>query len=302
MSADQIIRLLEDKGPLTGAQLVEATGMEVFSLWSACKRVPEIQFELVGKRFLRLDRAVQDFARLSPSIRREFLTYTLLGLESQEELIRVRAASLKDRIRSISAAKLELARESVNAAVNSLGEKDEIFQRTCFVIAGDVVYDMSHTVPRPEKSTGEMVRGSDLDIIGIVDDGFPEELFKALDKAIHKRKHFLLVHPEYREEIDYILKNLTRVREQVRFNVFESMVACKILHEGNLLLGSESVFGRVKRQLEEANIPQKLDEMERSARLGRDDAERQLLDLPANSIDSRSIHLFYTREEGDEIY
>jgi hypothetical protein len=42
--------------------------------------------------------------------------------------------------------------------------------------------------------------------------------------------------------------------------------------------------------------------MEARARSGREDAESQLLDLPADAIDSRFIHLYYTKEEGDEIY
>lgn len=302
MTANEIIRLLEDKGPLTGAQLVDATGMEVFALWSTCMKLPGIRFQIVSTRFLRLDRAVYGFARLSPSIRREFLTYTLLGMDNQIGSLRAKAESLRNGIKEISSAKLKLARESMESAVESLEERDEVLDKACFIIAGDVVYDMSHTVPRPEKSTGEMVRGSDLDIIIVVEDDLPKNLFKALDKAIYKKKHFLLVHPNYREEIDYILKNMKRVREQLRFDVFESMVACKILREGNFLHGSLSLFGKVKNLLEEFGIPQKLDEMERHALIGREAAEKHLLDLPVDSIDSESVHLFYTREEGEEIY
>ncbi len=299
---DEIREILERRGPLTGAQLVEATRMEVFALWRKCKRMQGVRLEIAGTRFLRLDRAVHDFARLSPSIRREFLTYTLVGLETSREELESRAAALRNRIREISTAKLELARESIGAAVDSLDERDEILKRTCFVIAGDVVYDMSHLVPRPEKSTGEMVRGSDLDIIGIADDGLPQPLFDALDKAIYRKKHFLLVHPDYREEIDYILKRLARVREQFRFDSFESMVASKILFEGNFLLGSELLFQETKGSLMESGVPRKLADMEERALFGRSAAERHLLDLPAGSIDSESIHLFYTREEGEEIY
>lgn len=302
MTANEINRLLEEKGPLTGAQLVEATGMEVFALWSTCKNLPAALFDIVGTRFLRLDRAVHGYARLSPSIRREFLTYTLLGIESQFALLKETATALKSEIKGISSAKLELARESMASAIESLEERNAIIDKTCFIIAGDVVYDMSHTVPRPEKSTGEMVRGSDLDIIAIVDDDLPDSLFKALDKAIYKKKHFLLVHPNYREEIDYIIKNMARVREQVRFDSFEAMVACKILREGKLLHGSASLFGKVKALLKEFQIPQKLDEMERQALLGRTSAEKHLLDLSPDSFDSESVHLFYTREEGEEIY
>ena len=302
MSLSQIKAILNDRGPLTGAQLVESTRMDVFALWGACKRLPEIRFGIAGTRFLRLDRAIRGFARLSPSIRREFLTYTLLGLQSQLIRLDEATAALRASIKEVSSAKMNLARESMASVVQSLDERDEIRERTCFIIAGDIVYDMSHTVPRPEKSTGEMVRGSDLDIIAIVEDDLPETLFKALDKAIYRRKHFLLVHPNFREEIDYILKNMSKVREQLRFDSFESMVACKILREGNLLHGSPVVYGKVKDLLREFKIPQKLDEMERNALLGREAAEKHLLNLPEDSIDGESVHLFYTREESEEIY
>jgi hypothetical protein len=49
-------------------------------------------------------------------------------------------------------------------------ERDHIINQTCFIIAGDVVFGMAHAEPRPEASTGELVKGSDLDIIVIADD------------------------------------------------------------------------------------------------------------------------------------
>ncbi len=302
MSPEEIIAVLGQRGAVTGAQLVEATGMEVFALWRTCKKLPQVRFEAVGSRFLRLDRAVSGYARLSPSIRREFLTYTLLGLEDRQPMLNAAAAGLRRTTVEVSAAKLALAKESMMSVVKSIEEGSVIAEKACFIIAGDVVYNMSHTVPRPEKSTGEMVRGSDLDIVVVVDDDVPAGLVRELDKAIYRRKHYLLVHPNYREEIDYILKNLARVREQVRFANFESMVACKILREGALLCGSDSLFSRIKNLLEEFGILRKLDELERQALLGREAAERHLLELPAGEIDRESIHLFYTREEGEEIY
>jgi hypothetical protein len=302
MSSNQIVRLLEEKGPLTGAEVVASTRREVFDLWRECRNLAEIHVEVVGTRFLRLDRAVRGYARLSPSIRREFLTYTLLGLKSRQEAFQAAAGILRGNIAEISAAKLALARDSMASAVEALEERDLILDKACFLIAGDVVYHMSHMVPRPEKSTGEMVRGSDLDIIVIVNDDLPESLFSGLDRAIYRKKHFLLVHPNFREEIDYIIKNIARVKEQLRFDTFESMVACKILREGRFLYGSSSLFGEVKDLLEESDVAQRLDEMERQAVQGRHAAEELLLGLPADAVDSESIHLFYTREEGEEIY
>jgi len=297
-----IAGLLEKEGPLTGAELVERTRMEVFSLWIACKCSPSVHFETIGTRFLRLDRAVHGYARLSPSIRREFLTYTLVGLKSQAEVLTRKAESLRDDIRRISGAKLDLARASVASALDSLPGKDDFLSKICFIIAGDITYEMSHLVPRPEKSTGELVRGSDLDIIVVADNDLPAEEVRQIDRAIYRKKHYLLVHPDYREEIDYILKNLDRVKEQLLFDTFESMVACKILNEGKYLHGSQGLFQAIKTLVAEHGIPERLREMELQAIASREQAEARLLELGGELSEAEALHLFYTKEEGEEIY
>jgi len=113
--------------------------------------------------------------------------------------------------------------------VQLLPEWESIKDRICFIIAGDIVYEMAHAVPRPEISTGIMVRGSDLDIIAIAEDDVPPEALQALDAAILRRKHLLLVQPNYQEEIDYLVKNIAKVRAQLMFDSFQHMIAGKIM-------------------------------------------------------------------------
>jgi len=302
MTDNEIIPILEHEGPLTGAELVERTRLEVFALWRACKCSRAIKLETIGKRFLRLDRVVSGYARLSPSIRREFLTYTLAGLEGHSGELSSRAESLGNDIRRISREKLDLARESVSSAMDSLRDRDAILEKVCFLIAGDITYEMSHVVPRPEKSTGEFVRGSDLDIIVITEDDLPAESARLLDQAIYKKKYFLLVHPDYREEIDYLVKDISRVREQLRFDTFESMVACKILDEGVFLYGNQALFQRVKRLVAERGIPERLSGMQAQAVGNRESALARLLELEGKLSEAEAYHLFYTREESEEIY
>jgi hypothetical protein len=163
-----------------------------------------------------------------------------------------------------------------------------------------VVYDMSHTVSRPEKSTGEMVRGSDLDIIVVTEDDLDPRIIRSLDQAIHKRKHQLLVND--REEIDYLIKSLSRVREQLKFDIFSSMVASKILDEGQLLYGNPAVYQTVKNLIIEYGIPERLSGMAQQAANSRALAEAQLLDVSAEKEHSEYLNLFYTHAEEDEIY
>jgi len=122
MKSQEIVKMLRETGPQTGWQLLEQTHMEALPLWQLCRQTPEVRFECIGKRFVRLDRAVEGYARLSPSIRREFLTYTILGLESQTAAIDTKALQLRQEIRKISQAKRDLAREAMADIVESLPE------------------------------------------------------------------------------------------------------------------------------------------------------------------------------------
>jgi hypothetical protein len=300
MTEDQIAAILAETGPITGAQLVERTRMQALPLWQLCRKAPSVELETAGRRFLRLDRNVQGYARLSPSIRREFLTYTFAGLESQSDALKAKVAAFRQETERISQNKLEIARESIASAVATLPDQAAILEKACFLIAGDVVYDMSHTVSRPEKSTGEMVQGSDLDVVVVAEDTTPSEILNALDTAIHKRKHLLLVND--REEIDYLIKTMSRVREQLKFDLFPSMVACKILDESRLLYGNPAVYQTVKNLLAEQDIPRRLKALEQQATASRESAEAELLDASAQRDQGAFYNLFYTRAEEDEIY
>jgi hypothetical protein len=302
MSSQAVMSALRESGPLTGAELLERTGMEALELWRECTGDPDMSSRVVGRRFLRLDRAVEGYARLSPSIRREFLTYTLLDLADRQERLNARAERLAADIVRISAAKRRLAGEAVASAVAGMAERDLAVERACYILAGDITYDMAHRVSRPEHSTGKMVRGSDLDIIVVTDDDVPTTLVEALDEAIYKKKYFLLVSPSYREEIDYLIKNLAAVHRQVRFDTFESMVACKILTEGEQLFGSRRIFETLKALLAANGIPERLDRMAKEAVRNRSEAESALREDQLANAESASLKLFYTTEEGDEIY
>jgi hypothetical protein len=302
MKSQDIVKMLRETGPQTGWQLLEQTHLEALPLWQLCRQTPEVRFECIGKRFVRLDRAVEGYARLSPSIRREFLTYTVLGLESQTAAIETKALHLRQEIRQISQAKLDLAREAMADIVESLPEWESMREQVCFIIAGDITYEMAHAVPRPEISTGKMVRGSDLDIVVIAEDSVAKEALKALDEAILRKKHFLLVHPNYQEEIDYLVKDIAKVRQQLLFDSFQHMIASKIIHEGELLFGSAAVFQKVKAMVGEFGVPEKLAGLEQRAIEDRKQAEISLLQSDPAQPDAAFINLFYTREEGDEIY
>ncbi len=87
------------------------------------------------------------------------------------------------RIREISRYKFGLAREMV-AEIVSAGTGNIV----SFIIAGDIVYDMAHDVPRPERSTGKLVKGSDIDSCDVVVDDMPDASIKKLDELIYQKE------------------------------------------------------------------------------------------------------------------
>ena len=172
----------------------------------------------------------------------------------------------------------------------------------CFIIAGDVVFNMAHTEYRPEKSTGKMVRGSDLDIVIVHHDDLDPELIAEFDSLLYKRKYLMLAHPILQEELDYIIKPFSMVERQVGFDTFKHMVACKILDEGEFLLGNETMFNRIKDLLDEHEIPERIGELTTGARKRRLEAEKILQAQPEKVHTPEFDRLFFYREESDEIF
>ncbi len=297
-----VIEILESCGPLTGKELLKKVDSDEFSLWAFCNQSDQIITGIIGKRYLRLDMHVEEYARLSPSILREFYGYTIIGTAKYTEEIAQKAALLEKEIAEISQKKFELAQNIIAALVDSHQESELIKNCACFIIAGDVVYGMSHAEPRPELSTGELVKGSDLDIIVVVEE-LPEAVIKSLDLAIYSEKYKLLMSPSGREEIDYIVKDISKVREQLKFKDFKSMVAAKILNEADFLYGSAALFNKVKQMLVEKGIPDRIDFLEKKAIVNRRDAEAYLLQkAKVSSLEEESMKLFHTAGEKEEIF
>jgi hypothetical protein len=296
----EIIGLVEERGPLTGSEILESTGGDGLLLWRTCKLSKSLNIRTVGLRYLRLDRRIEGFARLSPSILREFLTYSVIGRPRDEATLNQKAKEVSSHIEAVSRAKSEVAYSVVSSLVGKLESEISIYNQVCFIIAGDIVYNMAHDVPRPERSTGKLVKGSDMDLVVVVDDQFPKASMDRLDEAIYQEKYRILITPHLREEIDYIVKNLDRVREQLRFDTFKHMVACKLLQEGTLLYGSEELFHILKSMLRDHGVIQKLEKLEKRARVFRKKAEDHLLTEDPQKIREESLNLFYPSEESEE--
>lgn len=294
--------LLTTHGPCTGAELLALAGIEVLPLWQTCCTQPDIVMQHAGRRYLRLDKKVEGYARLSPSIRREFLTYTVIGTNEQQEAVVARRLTMQQEFARISQYKRAFARDIIQRIIDTSPHREQLQAHLCCLIAGDVTYGMAHTVERPEPSTGRPVRGSDLDVIFVSDEHLTAEVLTSLDQTLYREKWNMLVLPQIREEIDYVIKDVAKVVTQLQFDSFRHMVACKILHESEFLCGNATLFARIKHLVDEAGIAGKLACMEDRAIREREAAEKQLAGHPVAEQIQSWQHLFYTSEEQEEIY
>jgi hypothetical protein len=297
---ERVIDLLERTGPLTGAEIHEALGGETFAVWKACMLSPRLVTRRVGRRYLRVDRRVDGYARLSPSVLREFLTYTVVGLSQDPAAIELREQELQDHVKNVSQKKLELATRIVADVAARFTVEADAEKRFCAVLAGDIVYEMAHDVNRPERSTGAMVRGSDLDIVVIVSDDASGELVTQLDRAIYQEKFRYLKNPAFREEIDYVVKRFSKLREQAEFDTIQRMVACKIFDEAVLLCGSTGLFAAGKALLSERGLIDRLRAMEESAIRAREQDERHLLTTDEQVLRGEDSSVFCNSDEAEE--
>ncbi|MBN1142652.1 MAG: hypothetical protein JXB25_12790 [Deltaproteobacteria bacterium] len=296
----RIIDLIAAQGPCTGLELKKESELDSLALWRACKTSPELQVRCLGRRYLRLDRRVDGFARLSPSILREFLTYSVVGLIREPVPLEKRCRQVIGRIHEITRYKYDLARQLVAEVMAELRDEVPDSLPACFILAGDIVHDMAHDVPRPEHSSGKLVKGSDIDLVVVVDDLYSESDLARLDGIIYRKKYRLLIDPAVNEELDYKVKRLAVVRKQADFADFPHMVAIKILHEGLLLAGSEDLFDTVKAIIKNQGLLEKLDGLEELARSLRKQAETDILEGRLGPAEIKKMGFFYSAEEFEE--
>nr|NLI50087.1 hypothetical protein [Propionibacterium sp.] len=297
---DAVRRVLGERGPQTGAELHAAVGGEVFGLWKTCRRTDLVATQAIGRRYVRLDRTVEGYARLSPSILREFMTYTVIGLPDQRADLDRAARRLQARTKAISRAKLRVAGRFVAEVFDPLEERGLDPAHFCVLIAGDVVYDMSHDVARRESSTGGRVDGSDLDLVVLADDDAPDEAVETIDAAIRQRKWLYLRNPASREEVDYVVKRFSRLVEQSAFDTFQHMVACKVFDEARFLRGNHALHEAGRRLLAERGIVDRLRELEAQAIERRASREEFLLSVEGDRLPAEAQPQFYTDDEAAE--
>ena len=116
----EIVKLIKNKGPLRGSEIQDAVGKDTILLWKSCMLSDELIVRQLGTRYLRLDRNVEGFFRLSPSIMREYLTYSVIGLARYPSKLEQRAQEIIYTIKKISRNKFDLVQTIVSDIIRCL--------------------------------------------------------------------------------------------------------------------------------------------------------------------------------------
>ncbi|MEM0986365.1 MAG: hypothetical protein AAGJ32_08970 [Pseudomonadota bacterium] len=291
----RIHQTLSAHGALLGKELCEYLDGEPFlAVWQACFSDDTIQISHFSRYYLRFDITRADMVRLSPSILRDFLSFTLISLPGQRETVIDRQVELSNTHREISREKMRIAR---TVMIEALADVDqELKARLCAFIAGDLAYFLGHSEPREIKATGERVRGSDIDII-IVHDDLPDDVVEAIDSALSKAKYYYLSHPGWRQELDFIVKPIERMYDQFNYSDIHEKIASKIVYESLFLAGSVSLYGMIMEEMRASGAGAKIEADFEYGLADRKSALHQLLQADPYALNENTQSLFYFYQE-----
>ncbi len=290
-----VVATIRNNGPLLGKELADLLPEQNYlKLWQACFTSSEVLISYFSRYYLRYDITREDSVRLSPSILRDFLSFTLFSLSDQRDQVIDRQVTLSNHHRQVSMQKLRIARSILRQIMRKIPA--QYHQIIAAFIAGDIAYFLAHREPREVASIGEMVNGSDIDII-IVHDGLPDEYIELIDTEMMSFKLYYIRHPDYREEVDYICKSKPTMFGQLAYQNIDQKIASKIAYEAIFLAGSVELFAEIKNQVEASGTQ---DLIERDFLHGLEDrkqAMHTLLNVDADKLDKNTESLFFFSQE-----
>ncbi|KCZ57045.1 hypothetical protein HY29_07825 [Hyphomonas beringensis] len=292
----RIEAMLAEKGPRLGKELAEdMRDVPQLALWQACYQSRKLHVSHFASYYLRFDITREDQVRLSPSILRDFLSFTLFGLPGQRDKMIERQGTLSNMHREISREKLSVAQSVMKQVFVTLGR--EIRSQLCAFIAGDLAYYLAHNEPREHMASGEMVKGSDIDIIIILSEALPEDVQERIDTEMTALKNYYLRHPEYRHEIDFICKRKSVMERQFQYSDIHDKIASKIAYESMFLGGSLTLYMEVRDAMVRTGVDRLIEADFEHALKDRKHAMQRLLEARSDMIDDETRSLFYFSQE-----
>lgn len=292
----KIINILNSEGPLLGKEIMEHFERRDYTnVWKTCFQCSIFHVSHFARYYLRYDIAREDHIRLSPSILRDFLSFTIISLPHQRSQVIDRQIILSNKHREISMRKLKIARDALLDI--DLDLREALDRKSCSFISGDISYFLAHDEPREAHGTGELVRGSDIDIITVYEDDTDPDLIKRADEAMLQKKHILLKQPSVREEIDFIYKPYQKIREQFSYDDIKQKIACKILYESLFIAGSLQLYAKLQQDMEDAGVTKKIEADFLTALEERNTAIKTIMSSQHDLNDSNLQSLFFFSQE-----
>ncbi len=294
--SDAVKARLAEAGPMLGKELHQHfPDVPHLALWQACFQDLEIHVSHFAGYYLRYDVTRKDLIRLSPSVLRDFLSFTLVSLPRQRGAALARQVEISNMHREISQRKIALAR---NILSDIFGKLDfSAGRQVCAFIAGDNAYFLGHDEPREVRELGQLVKGSDIDVIIIHEDGLDASLVEMIDTEMMKAKNYFLRHPDHRQEIDFICKPRSKMFRQFRYLSIQEKIASKIAYESLFVAGSVQFYTQIIEQLEFSGVKDKIEADFRRAATGRQTAMQILLEADHEHLDENTESLFFFSRE-----
>jgi len=294
----EIQKVLEKYGPQTGSQLSEKLPeFTDIALWRQCYISPTIRVANCARYYLRYDVTRGNELRLSPSILRDFLTFSLVHLTDQMVEIVEAGTKLANRFRTISLSKLSWARE---ALLQLDDELQQILYDHCVVfLSGDIAYYLAHQTKRKHSQLGVEINGSDIDIVVVTNRGAPPEKIAMIESQLLTTKKIYLTSPEIGEELDFIVKPIETMLGQLDYGDIHQKIASKILYESYFLMGRVDIYQTLMQHLKIRGTWDKIERDFETALGQRQDTIAKILALApdASTEDEEVASLFFASKE-----
>lgn len=294
----KIIDLIKKNGPMTGAELmVELPDYTDIAVWRECYSANSIRVSNCARYYLRYDITRGNQLRLSPSILRDFLTFSLIYNADQTVDIVESGTRLANRFRAISLEKLHMARRALLDLDEDL---QEVINAHCVVfLSGDIAYYLAHKTPRRHSQLGMEILGSDIDIVIITNRGASTEQIERIESQLLTIKKVFLVSPDIREELDFIVKPIDRMLDQLSYRDIHEKIASKILYESYFLMGRVDIYQALINHLESGGTKDLIETDFETALQQRKDTIATILNLPADAStdDEEVASLFFASKE-----
>lgn len=295
----QIRTVLEIGGPQNGKAIIEALEVEDHLLiWKVCRQSELFRTINCARYYLRYDITRENLLRLSPSVLRDFMSYSLVYLGHQKTDATHRSALLANKHRLISLKKLRVARQ----AVLSLDPKtqEQLKENACCFIAGDISYFLAHEEPRLHKELETIVHGSDIDILIVHDNDFDPQVVAAAERQMLGFKFRALKDPRVGEEVDFLFKPIRKMLDQFQYSDIHQKIACKILYESFFLFGRLDMYEKLQADLEFSGTKEKIEADFQTALMERQNTINKICDLTVSDnpkLDPEIESLFFFSQE-----